>query len=99
MTDWSTSRRLRARDRITDWWARGYARSPSPPVADRFVREAVTALSVTKVGDEDRLLDEIYTASSGSACDSGTISGSRSGQAWLRPMLELLASSGAAAAG
>jgi hypothetical protein len=46
-----------ARDRITDWWARGYARSPSPPVADRFVREAVATLSVERVDDEERLFE------------------------------------------
>jgi hypothetical protein len=49
-----------ARDRIADWWARGYARAPSRPVNDRFVREAVATLSVDRPGDEARLLDEIY---------------------------------------
>jgi hypothetical protein len=49
-----------ARDRITDWWTRGYARALSRPVADRFVREAVATLSVDRPGDEARLLDEIY---------------------------------------
>ena len=49
-----------ARDRIADWWARGYARAPSRPVNDRFVREAVATLSVDRPGDDARLLDEIY---------------------------------------
>jgi hypothetical protein len=31
-----------------------------PPVADRFVREAVATLSVQLAGDEERLFDEIY---------------------------------------
>ena len=49
-----------AHERITDWW-RGYAGAQSRPVADQFARETVATLSVTKVDDEDRLLDEIYT--------------------------------------
>jgi hypothetical protein len=50
-----------AQEQITNWWRRGYARAQSRPVADRFAREAVATLSVTRVDDEDRLLDEIYT--------------------------------------
>jgi hypothetical protein len=49
-----------AHERITDWWRRGYARARARPVADRFAREAAATLSVTKVDDVDRLLDEIY---------------------------------------
>jgi hypothetical protein len=50
-----------ARDRIVDWWVKGYRNVNAGPVAERFVREAATTLAVARAEDDTQLLDEVFT--------------------------------------
>jgi hypothetical protein len=49
-----------ARDRILDWWIRGYRRADGRPIAERFVREAASTLAVAPPWNDPQLLDEAF---------------------------------------
>jgi SAM-dependent methyltransferase len=50
-----------ARDRIMDWWAKGYQEAAAHPVAERFVREAAATLAVALPETDAKLLDDVFT--------------------------------------
>jgi hypothetical protein len=50
-----------ARDRIVDWWAKGYREAAARPVAKRFVREAAATLGVAPPETKAQLLDDVFT--------------------------------------